>query len=376
LTTAYDINTIPDALHGKESFSTVTYKGEPLRILTMPMPSRFDPKRCDAIIQLPYPMKDVQKTLASLAQTLFVLLPIGLGTVAVASLLIVGWAISPVREITRTTAKIEAGSLGGRLSVRGRDEFAVLAETINGMLGRLDEAFSAQRTALEQLKMIVEQQRRFTADASHELKTPLSVIKAHAGLLRSDKSDPDVVESVEAIDDAADKMAALVRDLLLLARTDAGQLKETFAPCDLKQVAEHAISGVPTKREIQLETPDAPVEVRGSASGLERVLLNLLANACRHTDPSGTVKLEVTKQGSEAVAVVSDSGEGIASEHLPRIFDRFYRIDSSRNSGSGGTGLGLAICKGVVEAHHGTISVQSQVGKGTRFTIRLPLMGS
>lgn len=370
---AYDINAVPDAIRGLQGFSSVTWKGQPMRVLTFGFPSHDDPSRYDAVIQIPYPMGDVEKTLSSLARTLFLLLPVGIGSVALASLFIVGWAISPVREITRTTGHIEAESLGGRLEVRGRDEFAELAETINGMLGRLDGAFSAQRVALRQLQAIVEQQRRFTADASHEFKTPLSVVKAHAGLLRKERfASADATESIEAIDAAADRMATLVRDLLLLARTDAGQLSDSFQSCDLNQVAEHAMLGVPGKCNIQFKPAGEPLTVCGSSSALDRVFTNLLDNACRHSDRGSEIRFELRSDGPDVVAEVIDPGEGIAAEHLPRIFDRFYRVDSSRYSETGGTGLGLAICKGVVEAHHGTISVESEPGKGTRFTIRLP----
>jgi signal transduction histidine kinase len=243
------------------------------------------------------------------------------------------------------------------------------------MLERLDSAFTRQRETLEQLREVVQQQRRFTADASHELKTPLAVVKVNASFLKSSLAkDPDGLEMVEAVDQAVDRMSRLVQDLLLLARTDSGQLGEHFEAVDLVETAKRAIGLIPCKSRVTLQTEASELWISGSAFALERVMTNLLDNACRHTNSEGEICLTLQARNSEAVFSVTDDGQGIPASHLEKIFERFHRVDDSRQSGTGGSGLGLAICKGIIEAHHGTISVQSVLGKGTSFTVRLPII--
>ncbi|RYG34330.1 HAMP domain-containing protein, partial [bacterium] len=287
---------------------------------------------------------------------------VGVALAALASLFVVERLLRPLRRLVNDAERIDAAGEGGRMAVVGQDEFADLAQTLNGMLERVDLSFESQQAALDA-------QRRFTADASHELKTPLAVIKANTGLLLyTGKLEEMEKETIVAIDDAATRMNRLVRDLLTLARTDDHSLNAHFEPCELEALVARSIQDVPqgsARVKLELEEPGV---VMGIASDLSRVFVNLIDNAIKHSGASEPV--EVRLRGS--VVEVKDHGHGIAAEHLPHLFDRFYRADSSRSSETGGTGLGLAIVRGIVEAHGGKVEVESEVGVGTTFRVTLP----
>jgi signal transduction histidine kinase len=328
------------------------------------------------VIQVPYPLGEIEKALRTLSQTLLLLLPIGLALTAAACLFLMKYVMRPIREITATSDSISAEDLSGRLAVKGTDEFAQLGLTINGMLGRLEAAFSVQRETMARLEVVLKQQRRFTADASHELKTPLAVIKANTGLMLhgSDLSE-DTRASVQSIDSAATRMNRLVQGLMLLARTEAGGPPVGEVPFDLKLTVQNALDHVHRApgKAIRYSDDGGESFVNGSERDMERVFVNLLDNACRHTSDTGNIMVDVRQQGDLVIATIRDDGEGIASEHIPHLFDRFYRVDSARSSETGGTGLGLAICKGIVEATNGTIEIESQLGAGTTVTVSLPV---
>jgi signal transduction histidine kinase len=275
----------------------------------------------------------------------------------------------PVGEIARRTAKIGTKQLSERLPVNGGDEFALLAQTINGMLGRIEEGY---RELTESYK----QQQRFTADASHELRTPLAVIKANTSLaLMGTRSSDEYRQALVNSDKAATRMGRIVQDLLLLTRADAAQPTLRLAPTEiwdvLEQVAEafHDTGGA----SVCLEKGSARPVISADADALVRVFTNLVENAVRHTPATGSVTIDASQSENLVLVRVTDTGEGIAPEHLPHLMERFYRVDSDRNRSKGGTGLGLAICKTIVEQHHGSISIESIVGAGTKVTVALPL---
>lgn len=372
LSKPYDEQAVSLARNGHSTLETVAYQGEPVRVLTFPA---FNPEdhRIDAVVQFSYWLGDINRTLNTLAGALLLILPIGIVLMGSASMFVVGRALKPVKDIGAATAQIQAGNLSGRIPVSGNDEFSELAVTVNAMLGRLDRAFASQELTLAQLREVVLQQRRFTADASHELKTPLTIIKVNTSLLKPSLRDQDSIELAGAIDEAVNRMSKLVQDLLLLARTDSGQLTQESVPVELNALVEHAASQVACSAEVKVIKSADPLTVQGSPSALERVVTNLLDNACRHSGPSGHVEVRVHKASGICEITVTDDGEGIPPEHLTKIFERFHRVDSSRNSGTGGTGLGLAICKGIVEAHRGSLSVESTPDVKTVFTVGLPL---
>ncbi len=331
------------------------------------------------VVQVPYPLGQIDNALQTLSKTLLLLLPFGLILTAVACLVLMKTIMRPIREITATADSIGGEDLSGRLTVTGKDEFAQLGTTINGMLGRLENAFDVQRQTLARLESVLKQQRRFTADASHELKTPLAVIKANTGLmLHGSKLNEDDKSSVEAIDSAATRMNRLVQGLMLLARAEAGSPVLGLAPFDLSLAVQNAVDQVhrPQEKQISYSDDGSSFMVSGSERDVERVFVNLIDNACRHTATDGRIDVSVVRAGGEAVVTVTDNGEGIAQEHIPHLFERFYRADSARSTETGGTGLGLAICKGIVEATGGSISITSELGQYTAVVVRLPLVGA
>jgi len=369
----YDANAVEQAMGRWSGYSDVTIDDSPVRLYTRP---QFDQGRIAGVVQIPYDVGDILGSLRTLRTVLLVIvIPLGVLLSGVAGLFLVGRLIRPLREMREKAEAVSAHNLSDRLPETGEDEFAALATTLNAMLGRLELAFEQEQETLRQLEEAIAQQRRFTADASHELKTPLAVIKANTGLvLNMDASKADYREAVQQIDEAAGRMNKLVGDLLLLARADAGHLARRFERCGLNEILTEAVQQVPgTDERVTSTMPPDDVVIEGSPDDLARVFVNLIDNAMRHSPESAPVSVEVARRGEFASVSVKDAGPGIPPEHLEHLFERFYRIDKSRASETGGTGLGLAICKGVVRAHGGQISVISKVGRGTTFTVLLPL---
>jgi len=369
---AFDPSVVPMAERHGVVYSMVMLGNEKVRLITK---LAVDDNGRKWLVQYPYPLGDIDKALRELSQTLLILLPIGLILTAIACLFLVKRIMRPIREITLTAESIGADDLTGRLTVSGADEFAHLAGTMNGMLSRIEIAFAAQGQAMEKLEAILKKQRRFTADASHELKTPLAVIKANTGLmLHGMQLEPDVKGSVTAIDSAATRMNRLVQGLMVLARAESGQSSQAPKLLNLVLVAQNAIDQVhrsATKSVIFSSDLDE-LWTSGCESDIERVVVNLVDNACRHTRDDGHIHVRAGRHGGNVVVTVADDGEGIATEHIEHIFDRFYRVDSARSTESGGSGLGLAICKGIVKAHGGNLSLSSELEKGTTVTFTLP----
>ncbi|HZO87343.1 MAG TPA: ATP-binding protein [Chthonomonadaceae bacterium] len=344
------------AAQGQELYSTVRVEGEPLRVFSAPLRQNG---QVAGVVQVVYSLADVERALTNLNQTLLALAPVALALAAAGGLFLTGRMLRPVRAATQAAARIGAGELSRRLPVVGGDEFAELAATLNAMLGRLEQAF--------------EQQRRFTADASHELRTPLTVIKANTSLALSDPDLPaEHRQAWEATDRAASRMRALVQDLLLLARSDAGEFKFELRPTLLREVVESAIEAaqVPGSAPVANEV-SGELAVFGEPGHLVRLFVNLLTNAIRHTPPCGCISVSARAEGEFVRVLVEDTGTGIPPEHLPHVLDRFYRVDSARSREEGGTGLGLAISKSIAEAHGGILRIDSVLGQGTTVQITL-----
>ena len=282
---------------------------------------------------------------------------------------VVGWflaakAMRPVDQMTQAARAIgRTTDFSRRLPEPAQqDELGRLARTFNDMLDQLAEAYGTQK--------------RFLADASHELRTPLTVIRTSVESLRRGM-DADPVErdeTLRAIARESERMGRLVADLLTLARADAGQTLERRR-LELDSLVLEVYSQEQALADgvrLQLGEWDQ-IAVEGDPDRLKQVMLNLVDNALRYTPRGGTVTLDLLRRGDEAVFRVQDTGPGIAAEHLPRIFDRFYRVDQPRTRGIGGTGLGLAIAREVAEAHGGRIEVESHLGEGTTFSLVLPV---
>ena len=279
-----------------------------------------------------------------------------------------GWwlaarAIRPIQDISAAALKISAGDLGQRISVADTEsELGHLADVLNSTFARLDAAFTHQA--------------RFTADASHELRTPVAVILAQTqATLARERSGPEYRETLEACQRAAQRMRRLTESLLALARLDAGQEPMRLERLDLARVVRETIELVrplATGRGLDVQTELPFTECVGDAVRLSQVVTNLVTNALEHTPERGTVRVTVTNEAGYAVLVIADTGEGIPAADLPHVTERFYRIDPARAGATGRSGLGLAIVKAIIDAHGGTLDITSQSGQGTTATVRLP----
>jgi len=369
----WDNDAVNKAESGEDLFTTVSDHGTPLRIYTMPL---MLGDKIVGVIQVAHSMVEVYDEITNVDQRLIELFPVALLVAVLSGAFLTTRALRPVREISHAANQIEAENLSGagmrRLPVTGGDEFAELATTINGMLTRLEESF-------QKLELAYEQQRRFAADASHELRTPLTVIKANTSLALSEHTVHDeVYAAMSAIDRAADRTSRIVQDLLLLARSDAGELSVSLVPTDIDTVLSQAVDMTQSANsaaiilEEQGELGNGTLKALGDRESLVRLFMNLLTNALRHTPEDGFVRVSVCRQGKSVRVMVKDNGEGIEAQHLPHITERFYRVDKARSRKVGGTGLGLAICKSIAESHHGLLDIESAVGVGTTVSVTLP----
>lgn len=283
-----------------------------------------------------------------------------------------GRSFKPLEQMIGEVEAITDGrSLHRRVAVpAGSDELARLGANLNAMLGRVERSFVALR--------------RFTADASHELKTPLMVLRAGVERALTHPETPDeIVDSLDETLRQVNEMTELVTNLLTLARVDEGRSTLVLADADLVQLVAETVETAELLGEQQgvivaFHLPEAPVLVRVEAGRIRQLLMNLLTNAIKYTPQGGAVEVSLAASDGEAVLMVRDTGIGIATGDLPHVFERFWRADParSRTGDRPGVGLGLAIAKWIVEAHEGTIDVQSRPGRGTTFTVRLPLAGT
>jgi heavy metal sensor kinase len=278
-------------------------------------------------------------------------------------------ALSPVDAITRTARTINATNLSDRLGkLTTGDELQRLSDTLNEMLGRIEHAFIRVT--------------QFTADASHELRTPISLIRTEAEIaLRRSRGDAEYREALRHILIEAERTTGLIEELLSLARADSGRETLRIASVDLcamvQEISEQWRELMATRDlAFTRELTGEEIAVVGDRNALQRLLTVLLDNAVKYTPAPGTVELRLETSGSSAVIRVCDSGIGIALEDQPKIFERFYRVDKARNRDLRGAGIGLAIARWIVQQHKGSISVQSSPGKGSIFLVELPLQAS
>jgi heavy metal sensor kinase len=274
-----------------------------------------------------------------------------------------GRALRPIAEISATAEHIAGGDLARRIDLRDTEsELGELAQVLNRTFERLEKNF--------------EQQLRFTADASHELRTPIAIMLTQIQLAGSRPRDAEYYrQTLETCGRAAERMRTLVNSLLELARMDAGEFELQRAECDLARVARESlefIAPMARDRNVKLRESLESVTVRADASRLGQVIVNLLSNAIQHNAEGVEVALSVQRTATGAVLRVADNGQGIPPDALPQLFERFYRVDASRSRASGNNGLGLAISKAIVEAHGGGLRVQSQPGQGAEFIVELP----
>jgi len=328
-----------------------------LRVLTVPLMVKDQPV---GYLQVGTVREQVD---AALGLLFVVLVVSGLGAIVAAAIvgrLMAGRALGPIDTITQTALAISrADDLDKRIPQVGpQDEVGRLAKTFNVMLDRLEGLFRAQQ--------------RFVADISHELRTPLTTIRGNVDLMRRMKSMDE--ESLNAIQAESDRMTRMVGDLLLLVQADAGQTvrREHVELDTLLLEVYRQMRPIAEGIELSIGEEDQ-VSVMGDTDRLKQLLLNLVDNACKYTPKGGRVILGLRRAEGWAVLTVTDTGIGIPAQDLPHIFERFYRVDKARSRAAGGAGLGLSIVQWIVQAHGGKIGVQSELNKGTTFTIHLPL---
>ncbi len=275
-------------------------------------------------------------------------------------------ALAPVDAMTDAARSIGIRNLSQRLAVPASgDELARLAETWNAMLARLESA--------------VQRLSQFTADASHELRTPIALIRTTAELsLRRERSPETYREALNQIVHESERMTHLVEDLLLLARADAGLPALPLERIELTPVVrdvcrQSKVFAQERQLELSAEMPEQPVYVEANDPALRRLLLLLLDNAVKFTPAGGKITVTVGCDPAGSVVAVRDTGVGIPASALPHVFERFYRVDESRNRDAGGTGLGLSIAKWIAERHHASLEAESESGQGSTFRVRFPI---
>ncbi|MBL4775216.1 MAG: HAMP domain-containing protein [Mariprofundus sp.] len=275
-------------------------------------------------------------------------------------------ALQPIQEITSTARAVAAGDLSRRLKSKSQDkEIQILVRVLNKMFADLEASFKAQK--------------RFTADASHELRLPLTILKGEIEVaLRQPRTDLEYRDILMQQLGTIDRIQRIVNDLLTLARAEAGQLELVQDAVDLSLLLQevgqqHLILFDSQQVQLDMHIEDG-LMMMGEADQLERTIMNLLSNAFKHAPEQSSILLSAKAEGESAIICIRDEGPGIADKQQRRLFDRFYRADDARCRKEGeGAGLGLAICKRIVDAHGGDIWLDSTIGQGAAFFIRLPL---
>ncbi len=321
-----------------------------------------------AEIAAAYPVDEVDDTLASLFAVMIYSIPVLIVVSVLAGWFLARRALKPVDVIARKAKRITAERLSDRLPVlQTNDEIARLTAILNDMIARLERSF--------------EQVRQFTSDASHELKTPLAILMGELEVaLRKDIDDDEIRATLDSCLEEVERLTAVVQGLLDLSRAETGQLELVKERLDLSAFVRDICEDVEILAEpkgITVSTRvDNGVEIMGDRVRLHQAFLNVIENAIKYTPAGGSVNVRLDARGTSADLIVADTGVGIPADQLPRIYDRFYRVDKARSQDVQGTGLGLAIVKWVVESHDGTISVSSEAGKGTTFMLSFPMLTS
>jgi heavy metal sensor kinase len=317
-------------------------------------------------VQTALPTDQVLRTLSLFLRYLLLFAPLLLLAAALGGYWLSRKALSPVDLITRTAQQIGGRNLSERLeSLETGDELQRLSDTLNAMLSRIETAF---------LRV-----NQFTADASHELRTPISLIRTEAEIaLRKSRGDAEYREALRHILLESERTSVLVEELLTIARAESGREHMKLTPVDLRKcalVAGNKWRHLMESRDLQfsLIVPEYELMVLADSLAIERLLAILLDNAVKYTPARGTIDLRVGRLNENAVVTVRDNGIGIPQEHHGKIFERFYRVDKARSRDSGGAGIGLSIAECIAEQHGGTITVQSEPDTGSTFVVTLPL---
>ncbi len=374
------LQTLKNASHGIITFETHRALGNtPLRIITYPVKENHQVTR---IIQIASSLEDVEDALNKLLIILIISVPSALLAASLGGQFLANKALKPVDRIAQTARMITSKNLNQRIQpLKVKDEISRLIETFNEMISRLDQSFN--------------QIKQFTADASHELKTPLTILKGEVEVaLRKKRSDSEYTQILESNLEEINRMSKIVDDLLWLSKADIGEIRLHKEQINLTKIIQElteqmSLLAQPKKIHIQTTNHQEEIHILGDALRIRELFLNLIDNGIKYTEEGGQINIHLLKETSLQVkgplfpmdkkemrfakVVVSDTGIGISNEDREKIFNRFYRVDKARSRGQGGSGLGLSICKWIAEAHQGEISVESELGKGSSFIVKLPL---
>jgi len=306
-------------------------------------------------------LAEAHRRLAQLRAILLTVVPVMLLLAGLVAYFLAGRALAPVAALEREARAIGAESLDRRLPIANpHDELGRLTATMNDMVGRLERSFA--------------EMKRFTADASHELRTPLAVMRAEIEVAQAKPLSPDDMQLLlSSVLEECERVTRLTDQLLTLARQDAGMLlrRQRVDVAELLGGAVERLRPLAEVKRLELKFTSTPAVVDGDPDQLRQVFVNILDNAIKHTE-SGSVTVTLTATEKEISVSVRDTGVGIPQEHLPHVFERFYRVDKARSRERGGTGLGLSIARGIVFAHGGRIDIASKPGEGTTCTVTLP----
>ncbi len=374
------LNALKNASKGLINFETNRSIGNtPLRIITFPV---IENNHVTKIVQIASSLEEVEDALNKLFLILIITVPLALMVASLGGQFLAHKALKPVDNITQTARIITSQNLNQRINPpKVKDEIARLIETFNEMISRLDQSFR--------------QMKQFSSDASHELKTPLTILKGEVEVtLRKERSPQEYQQTLKSNLEEINRMSQIVGDLLVLSKADTGEIRLNKEDINLTEILNEVVAQMDMlakSKKLSLSASNHCPEIRilGDALRLRELFINLIENGIKYTEEGGSVHITLQKEypplgrdqsdwiegeKRECVKIiVSDTGIGIAKEDQERIFDRFFRVDKARSREQGGSGLGLSICKWIVEAHQGEIKVASELGKGSSFIVKLPL---
>ncbi len=379
------LNALRNGLKGLITYETNrSIRNTPLRIITYPVKEQ---NQVTKMIQVASSLEDVEDALHTLLLILVVTVPSILLIASLGGLFLANKALKPVDRITQTARMITSQNLNQRIqTLKVKDEISRLIDTFNEMISRLDHSFR--------------QIKQFTTDASHELKTPLTILKGEVEVALRKRRDAHEYERIlESNLEEINRMTKIVEDLLLLSKADIGEIRlnKEDIPLNrfLKGLTEQMkVLAQPKNIRIEVLTGgnnngEEEIHIFGDTLRMRELFINLIDNGIKYTEPGGSILITLAKEMNGhmtsspdnqydqgyAKVVITDTGIGIAKEDQEKIFNRFFRVDKARSREQGGSGLGLSICKWIVEAHQGEISVESELGKGSSFIVKLPLHG-
>jgi heavy metal sensor kinase len=373
------LNALKNATKGSITFETNRSIGNtPLRIITLPV---IENDHVTKIVQIASSLEEVEDALNTLFIILIITVPLALMIAILGGQFLAHKALKPVDNITQTARMITSQNLNQRIiPIKVKDEISRLIETFNEMISRLDQSFR--------------QVKQFSSDASHELKTPLTILKGEVEVtLRKERSLQEYQQTLWSNLEEINRMSQIVEDLLLLSRADAGEIGLNKEDINLTEIFNEVVTQMDmlakSKRlRLLASNHHQDIHMFGDALRIRELFINLIENGIKYTEEGGSIRVTLSKEyeplerngsgrpkgGKEKFVkiVVSDTGIGVAKEDQERIFNRFFRVDKARSREEGGSGLGLSICKWIVEAHQGEIKVESELGKGSSFIVKLP----